>query len=167
MPSGKKLLLLAAAAIFLTLGHNASADPAQKDHFETSLYGVAQIHHFSVPPDTFDTLTTVQREDILLAKKALVDGLTALGRKNGDVTAFMSAPLKHRFPTTRAFAGHLTSPETSMLAILVSGFAVEDAGKRIILNFSAITSSEGVIVANDRKATMTITDGSWKIDDIR
>jgi hypothetical protein len=147
----------------LTLTQGAVAQSLSQERFEAKFYGVSEISRFGIDKERFDELTQSQREGVLQGKKVLFDVLKAIQDKNGRPNAYLADSLNKKYPTKQLFAQSVMDEETSLIALIVSDFSVDTEGHQVELAFSVVSSSEGTMVVNQKKALLQAVGSTWKL----
>lgn len=135
----------------------------EKDSFDASVYGVAEISHFHSTPERFSGMTAAQRDGVVAAKIALTKFLTAIQSKDGKPRQYISKELAAKFPTKRQLAASLLDEETSIVAFLIEDFEISESNTEAKLRVAVISSSEGTMVITSKSAVLDEIGSDWKI----
>jgi hypothetical protein len=158
--------IIGLACLYLSIGSAFAAD-ADRDAFENSVYGVVEISHFHADPAKLKQLSAETRGNVVLAKTALVNALKAVQDENGKPQEYLSAALNKQYPTKQGFAQSLLDEEVSMIAVLIDDFTVSPDGTQVNFRFSVVLSTEGLLTAMDRSATIQKVGHDWKVSTIK
>ncbi len=155
-------------AVLILLGFSqlVAARTMSQTAFETELFGLSELSHFGIDKARYEALTSAQRDGLLRARAAVLDLLKELQRTDGQPLRFLTDSLKRKYPTKQAFASSLLEVETSLIGVLVTDFLVSADGKNVELSFTAILSSEGMIVTGSKKAVLVREGKSWRVAQI-
>jgi hypothetical protein len=159
MQSGMKVpsLLLS----LLVLVNYGIAQTTASGSFEEKLYSIAQLKHFGLGNQKLAGLTESDKINVLQCRAVLVNVFRALQKESGALQ-YLTPELAARYKTPDALAAALIEPETSVLAVGVSDFTLQN-GSQIRLEFFAVTDSEGAIAASEMFATLRRTGSSWRV----
>lgn len=109
----------------------ASAASIPLQPFENSIFGIAEISHFGIEENRIKQLSAGQKEDVLLAKEALLNLLKSIQYKDGKPQLYLSEAMNSSFPTKKEFVQSLIGEETSLLAMMISNFSILETEKSV------------------------------------
>lgn len=158
-------IVLATLCVLGTLGESLCGQTAELKSFDTKLYTIKEISHFSIDDQRLAALTDVQKRSLIESRDDLIALLEAI-QNNRDARTYALPEMVHKYKTSIALAASIIEPETSILAAGVSDFALID-NQTIKLNFFALLSSEGNIIVSEKTAVLRTTDSGWRVAEVK
>jgi hypothetical protein len=125
------------------------------------MYSIEEVSHFGIDDAGFAALTDTQKQSLVEARNHLISMLQAV-QHGSDATKYASPEMMAKHKTSTDLAASLLEPETSILAVGVSNFTFVDE-RTIKLNFFAVVSSEGNILASEKVAVLRRGDSVWRV----
>ena len=138
----------------------ATAQTAEGPSFERRMYAIERLDQHN--PRQFAGLPDGQKRDFLACRNAVIAVLKGIETKN-DLHLYLTPELARKYPSTEALGASLIERETSLLAVGVSEFNLNDEGNRIRLTVFVLVFSEGMIGASEKVAYCERSGGRWRI----
>ena len=146
---------------FLSSIVNASVE-SNVASFEKELFSPQVLNYFGIGKDRFQSLTTVQKRDLLDARKTLVLFLKATQKPDADLSRFLGRGLLAGYKNRGALLNKLLGQETEILVTSVSDFEFQQNSK-LNLKYYVVLFSEGNLLMREDSATLEKHGSTWKI----
>jgi hypothetical protein len=143
-------------------GSRTAAQTIDRKSFEAKLYQIEPISHFGIDEQRFATLTETQKQEVIDARRDLIDMLRAIQMKRNALT-YVTTDMAKKYRSSSALASSLLEPETTILGAGISDFTFVDA-QTVKLHFFVAAFSEGNIVISEKFAVVKKTEGAWRVD---
>jgi hypothetical protein len=139
---------------------------ADSDGFDRRVYAIHQLKYFSSAQEKFASLTAGDRNNILGARSVVIQLLEAVNGNRSGVR-YLTPTFASKVPSPEKLAGSLVDPETVLLAVSVSDYDLDNAGKSIHLDMVVVSHSEGEFSISEMGVSLKKPGMEWKIDELR
>ncbi len=160
----KFAVVTAVAFILPTVG--LCFNGTSKENFESELFAPATISSFDIDPLVVSNLTKVELEQVLGARKVLVEFFLAFEDITKDPTVYLSGGLRMKYNNRDSMSGKLVPMETSVILIGIDQLNVIEPKVRVEFKFYILLYQEGNIVSDTNTALLIYSDFGWKIDSV-
>ena len=126
------------------------------------MYAISQLNSFGSDSQKFAALNDADKKNLLACRDILFGLLRAVERKTA-ISEYVTPELAKKYRDSAGLAASLLDPETSLIAVGVSDFAVPPGGREIHLHFYAVTFSDGAMAASEKSAILNKVDSTWRV----
>ena len=115
--------------------------------------------------DRFKSLTSVQKRDLLEARKILTSFLKSIQNPDVDLSQFLGQEFLARYKTRNELLSKLLDPETEIFVTAITDFELQQ-NNTLNLKHYVILFSEGNLLIREDLVRFKKYESSWKIVNI-
>lgn len=140
----------------------AAAQSSDRKSFATKIFSVSELSHFGIDQQRFNQLTASDKSNLLLARVVVIAFLRDI-QSGGNVFQHIAPSLANKYNSRDEFVATVLAWETSLHAVGVTDFRFLHGKKEIQLDCFVVSTSEGTMVVNEMKVTLSKFASKWRI----
>lgn len=130
--------------------------------YEKDLFAPQVISKIGMGDDRLRSFTSVQKRNLLDAKKTLVSFFRITQIADADLSRFLGRELQDKYKTRGALLDKLLGPETDIDMAVITGFELEK-DSTFTLMYYVVLFSEGRFLLREDSAKLKKQGANWKV----